>query len=146
MNIIRGTFRLSIVIALLVAGYYGITGYMAALESEQANWKLWNTLRCGERFLGQDMSRYVSPVRPEVFDIGSAGCSNERFWATFEEIREAAAQSKPPAVGSGFGEVLRFKLMDALGYAFGAFLLVNLVGFVVLGAHRVFRWVSAGYR
>jgi hypothetical protein len=75
MNIIRGTFRLSVVIALLVAGYFGITGYMAALEREQANWKLWNTLRCGERFLGQDMSRYRSPVRPEVFDIGSAGCS-----------------------------------------------------------------------
>ena len=70
MNIIRGTFRLSIVIALLVAVYYGITGYMAAMEREQANWKLWTTLRCGERFLGQDMSKYVSPVRPEVFDIG----------------------------------------------------------------------------
>jgi hypothetical protein len=146
MKIIRGTFRLSIVIALLVAGYYAITGYMAALEREQANWKLWNALRCGERFLGQDMRKYVSPVRPEVFDIGSAGCSNERFWATFEEIREAVAQSEPPAIGRGFGEVLQFKLTDALGYAFGAFLLVNLAGFVLLGARSLFRWVRAGYR
>jgi hypothetical protein len=33
--------------------------------------------------------------------------------------------------------------MDALGYAFGAFLLVNLVGFVLLGARGLFRWVRA---
>jgi len=70
MTIIRGTFRLSIVTALLVAIYYGITGYMAVMEREQANWKLWNTLRCGARFLDQDMSKYTSPVRPEVIDIG----------------------------------------------------------------------------
>jgi hypothetical protein len=146
MNIIRGTFRLSIVAALLVAVYYGITGYMSVTEREQANWKLWTTLRCGERFLGQDMSKYVSPVRPEVFDIGGAGCSNKQFWATFDEIREAVAQSEPPAFGGGFGEDLRFKLMDALAYAFAAFLLVNLVGFVVLGARGLFRWVRAGYR
>jgi hypothetical protein len=134
------------VIALLVAGYYSITGLHGGYGARTSDWKLWTTLRCGERFLGQDMSKYVSPVRPEVFDIGSAGCSNKQFWATFDEIREAAAQSEPPAIGRGFGEVLRFKLMDALGYAFGAFLLVNLVGFVVLGARSLFRWVRAGYR
>jgi hypothetical protein len=37
MKIVRGTFRLSIVIALLVAAYYGITGYMAAMRADDEN-------------------------------------------------------------------------------------------------------------
>src|SRR5262245_7640380 len=103
MNILRGTFRLYIVIALLVAAYYGLTGYMVARKSDQENRQLWTTLRCGERFLDRDMSAYRSPVRPEVFDIGKAGCSTSTSWATFQEIREAAAQSEPPEYWRGFG-------------------------------------------
>jgi hypothetical protein len=68
MNIARGTFRLSIVIALLVAAYYGISGYIEARNSEYENWKLWTTLRCGERFLDKDMSGYTDDGR--AFDIG----------------------------------------------------------------------------
>jgi len=145
MTIIRGTFRLSIVTALLVAIYYGITGYMAVMEREQANWKLWNTLRCGARFLDQDMSKYTSPVRPEVIDIGSAGCSNERFWATRDEIRDAVARSEPERITT-FAESFQYKLYNALFAALGAFVLVNLAGFVVVGARGLFRWVRAGYR
>jgi hypothetical protein len=59
VNIARGTFRLSIVIALVVAAYYGISGYKAAMDDEYEKQKLWTTLRCGERFLGQDMSSYA---------------------------------------------------------------------------------------
>jgi hypothetical protein len=146
VNIARGTFRLSIVIALLVAAYFGVTGYMTVMDAEQKNWRLWTTLRCGERFLDQDMSAYRSPVRPEVFDIGTAGCSNGRFWATFEEIREAVARPDPSVYGRGFGEVFRYEMYGALFSAFGAFVLVNLAGFVLLGARGLFRWVRAGYR
>jgi hypothetical protein len=146
MKIIRGTLRLSVVIALLVAAYYGISGYFAALDVEKANRKLWSTLQCGERFLGQDMTRFASPSRPEVIDIGKAGCSNSSFFATFDEIREAVARPDPPAEGRGFGDVFPFKLLDALFAALGAFLAVNLLGFLFLGARSLFRWVRAGYR
>jgi hypothetical protein len=117
---VGGTFRLSVMIALLVAAYYGITGYMAAMDVEQENRRLWTTLRCGERFLGQDMSRYAGPDpdRPEVIDIGRAGCSNGRFLATFYEIREALAHPDPPE--PGFGQVFQYKLLEALFAAFGA--------------------------
>jgi hypothetical protein len=59
MNIAEGTFRLSIVIAVLVAAYYGISDYMAAVNSNAEDMRIWTTLRCGERFLGQDMSSYT---------------------------------------------------------------------------------------
>jgi hypothetical protein len=145
MNIARGTFRLSIVIALLVAAYFGISGYMAALNSEQENRKHWMTLRCGERFLGRDMSSYSSPDRPEVIDIGRAGCSDTRFLATFAEIREALAHAEPPEWWRGFGEVFRSKFYEALFAALAAFVAVNLVGFLFLGARGVLRRVRAGY-
>jgi predicted PurR-regulated permease PerM len=144
MKIIRGTFRLSVVVALLVAVYYGISGYIAARNSEYENWKLWTTLRCGERFLDKDMSGYTNDGR--VFDIGRAGCSDTRFLATFEEIREALTQSEPPEVWRGFGEVFRFKLYEALFTALAAFVAVNLAGLLFLGACGLFRWVRSGYR
>jgi hypothetical protein len=90
------------------------------------------------------MSKYTSPVRPEVIDIGSAGCSNERFWATFEEIRDAVGRSEPERLR--FGEVFRYNMYEALFAALVAFVLVNLAGFVLLGARGLFRWERAGYR
>jgi hypothetical protein len=144
MNIGRGTFRLSIVIALLVAGYYAITGYMAALDAEQENRKLWNTLRCGERFLGQDMSAYTNAAG--LIDIGRAGCSDDRFLASFEEIRRAVARPDPPDDWRGFREVFRYNLYGMPFAALYAFVLVNLAGFVLWGARGLFRWVRAGYR
>jgi hypothetical protein len=78
VNIARGTFRLSIVIALVVAAYYGISGYKAAMDDEYEKQKLWTTLRCGERFLGQDMSSYASLGRvlinrPALSGFGQTG-------------------------------------------------------------------------
>ena len=59
MNVLRGTFRLSIVVALLVAAYFGITAHVAAkmllgeLET-LVHAALWRAL------LGQDMSAYTN--------------------------------------------------------------------------------------
>jgi hypothetical protein len=144
MNVLRGTFRLSIVVALVVAAYYGISAHVAAQNDAWEDLKFWTTLRCGERFLGQDMSSYASPVRPEVFDIGKAGCSYSSFWATFDEIREALASDHPRA--DRYSQVFWPKLYDALGYALVAFVAANLLGLLFLGTRSVLRWISAGYR
>jgi hypothetical protein len=48
--------------------------------------------------------------------------------------------------GRGFGEVFRNNLYWAFFAAVAAFVLVNLAGFVLLGARGLFRWVRAGYR
>jgi hypothetical protein len=142
MDIARGTFRLSIVIAVLVAVYYGISDFMTAVNSNAENMRIWTTLRCGERFLGQDMSSYTSPVRSDVIDIGKAGCSSSTFWATRDEIREAVAQTDPPVSPYTYSRVGLWALLPA-AYAFVA---VNLAGFLFLGARGLFRWVRAGYR
>jgi hypothetical protein len=112
MNVLRGTFRLSIVVALVVAACYGISAHIAAHDAAWEDRKHWSTLRCGERFLGQDMSKYTSPYRPEVIDIGKAGCSNSSYWATFDEIRMALASADPRAIdivrSSGPNCMMRF--------------------------------------
>ena len=92
----------------MVAAYYGISGYVAGMDAERENWRIWTTLRCGARFLGQDMSSYTNEAG--LIDIGRAGCSDGRFLAKFDEIREAAARPTPPEEWRGFGEVFQSKL------------------------------------
>jgi hypothetical protein len=100
MKVARGTFRLSIVIALLVAAYYAFAAHVAAVKSDAEDMKIWTTLRCGERFLSKDMSHYT---KDGLIDIGRAGCSSSSFLATFDEIRMMVARTDPPA--SRYGEV-----------------------------------------
>jgi hypothetical protein len=126
MNVLRGTFRLSIVVALVVAACYGISAHIAAHDAAWEDRKHWSTLRCGERFLGQDMSKYTSPYRPEVIDIGKAGCSNSSYWATFDEIRMALASADPPR--DRYSQVFWPKLYDAFFIPLGAFVVVNWSG------------------
>jgi hypothetical protein len=118
MNIIRGTFRLSIGVALLVVGYHAVTGYMEARKSEQEATRLWFTLRCGERFLGQDMRAYTNEYG--LIDIGKAGCEldGRRFLATFDEIRKAVASPDASEYGRNVGELFRVTLDIALAHAF----------------------------
>ena len=142
MSVLRGTFRLSVVLALLAAAYYGITAHVAAVDADRENWKHWSTLRCGERFLGQDMSAYTNQYG--LIDIGRAGCSNDRFLATFDEIRTALA-SDPPR--DRYSEVFWPQMYIELSLAFGwVFVIVNVLGLLFLGARGAFRWVWAGYR
>ena len=142
MSVLRGTFRLSLVVALLVAAYFGITAHVAAHDAASEEWKLWFTLRCGERFLGQDMRDYTNAAG--LIDIGKAGCSNDRFLATFDEIRTALASADPS--GDRYSQVFWPKLYGALFNALGAFVVVNLLGLLFLGTQIVARWISAGYR
>jgi hypothetical protein len=146
MKVIRGTFGFSVVIALLVGAYCVIWAYVAALDADRETWRIWGTLRCGERFLGHDMTRYASPVRSDVIDIGRAGCSNSTFWASYDEIRAAVARSEPPPEDLRFSEVLWFKSINALFFAVAAFIAVNLAGVLFLGIRGLFRWVRTGYQ
>jgi hypothetical protein len=142
MKVLRGTFRLSIVIAILVAAYYGIAAHLAAENAGYEDWKLWKTLRCGERFLDKDMSSYTNDG--VVFDIGRAGCSDTRFLATFNEIRMAIAQTDPS--DSRYAEVFWPKFYIGMSNALAFLVFVNLLGLVFLGARGTFRWVRAGFR
>ena len=142
MSVLRGTFRLSVVVALLVAAYYGITAHVAANDADRRTREIWSTLRCGKRFLDRDMSAYTNQYG--LIDIGRAGCSHDSFFATFDEIRTALTSTEPS--GARYSQVFWPKLYDAPLIALGAFLVVNFWGMLFLGTRSVFRWISAGYR
>jgi hypothetical protein len=64
VSVLRGTFRLSLVVALLVAAYFGITAHVAAQNDVWEDWKIWNTLRCGA-LLGSGHERLHERVRAD---------------------------------------------------------------------------------
>jgi hypothetical protein len=111
------------------------------LDAVQQDWEIWQTLRCGQKFLNKDMSEYTNQYG--LIDIGTAGCSQSRFLATFDEIRNALASDHPR---DRYSQVFWPKLYDALAYALVAFVVVNLLGLLFLAARGALRWVWAGYR
>ena len=142
MNIARGTFRLSIIVAVTVTLYFGIAAHVEAFKAESESRRIWTTLQCGKPFLDRDMSRYTNEYGN--IDIGRAGCSSSSFFATFDEIRMALSSVDPPDADE-YWRLFRIKGTDALIYGVFAFLLVNVGAFLFLGARKIFRWIAAGY-
>jgi hypothetical protein len=143
MSVLRGTFRLSVALAIVALLGSVVYAHFTALDAEQENAKIWRTLQCGQKFLDQDVSRFTNEYG--LIDIGKAGCDWEgnRFLATFDEIRKAVAGPRPESrYGEDFQRMLSILMLPILGF----FLLVNLLGLVFLGARGTFRWVRAGYR
>lgn len=101
MSIIRGMFRISIVVAILLGIVGAIAVHIAtireqdrALNSWKEDTRIWNALRCGGQFLGKDMTAFTNQYGN--IDIGRAGCSTASFIANFDEIREALNAPAPP--------------------------------------------------
>jgi hypothetical protein len=143
MKVLRGTFRLSIALAIVALLGSVVYAHFKALDAEYEDAKIWHTLQCGERFLDRDMSRFTNEA--ELIDIGKAGCDLEgkRFLATFDEIRKAVARPVPE---SPYGEVF-WRMVNVMVFRVVAlFVVVNLLGLVFLAARDTLRWVRAGYR
>jgi NADH:ubiquinone oxidoreductase subunit 3 (subunit A) len=143
MSVLRGSFRLSVVIALVALLCSAVYAHFTALDAEQQAAESWRTLRCGQMFLNRDMGDYTNQYG--LIDIGTAGCSYKgRFLATPDEIR-AAVSSPPPEskYGEAFQQMLSVLILRAV---LGVFLLVNLLGLLFLAARGALRWVRAGYR
>jgi hypothetical protein len=101
MNIVRGTLRISIVVAVLVAIICSVVSLFDANKERLRLYNDWReetqllkVLRCGGQFLGKDMTAYTNEFG--LIDIGHAGCSDGRFLATFDEIRNAVNEPAPP--------------------------------------------------
>jgi len=138
MRIIKGTFRLSIVIAVLAGIYAFVTAHMQAMEADQRNYELWLVLRCGEKFLNRDMSAYTNEFGN--IDIGKAGCANRQFFARFDEIKEALAQARPKSIYRDYVSATPIIVQMIF-----AFFVVNLLGLLVWISVRVFKWVRNGF-
>jgi hypothetical protein len=141
MAILRGTFRLSIVVALLTAVYVAYQDWMVSIERNNEDHEILRTLRCGSRMSDDALRLTVNEFG--LIDLGKTGCANKRFLASFEEIRKTRdgtmEQPKAPTISTTL----------VANYAIQSFIVVivvNLLGLGFLGARAVFRWVVNGFR
>lgn len=151
MNIVRGILRISIVTAVLVAIGGAVASHFDVLKEQgrltkdwQEDTRLWKALRCGGQFLGKDMTAYTNEFG--LMDIGRAGCSDNRFLATFDEIRKALnepAQAKPER---SYWEIYFPHIGIWLILALTAFCVVNLLGLLFLTVRSTARWIKAGFQ
>lgn len=81
-----------------------------------------------------------------VIDIGRTGCSNGRFLATFDEIRDALKRPVPLKPEADYLEIYLPHLGLWLLLAFVAFCAVNLLGLLFIGIRSTASWITAGFR
>ena len=103
--------------------------------------EMWRVLRCSEKFLGRDMSRFTNAYG--LIDVGKAGCASTQFLATFDEIKDASMQPEPSTFDS---KAFWKAFLNSIPMAVGVFLLVNALGLLYLAVRGVGRWVLAGFR
>ena len=142
MNVLRGTFRLSILVGVAALIYYLVEASQAAGQQAHRDWELWYTQRCGRILLGKDVTPYQNEYGN--IDLGRVGCSTRQFYSNIGEIEEALKQHDP--YDATWRRVWRARVEIAAIYGVLFFVLTNLLGFGFLGARRTYRWVSAGYR
>jgi hypothetical protein len=141
MNILRGSFRLSLVITAAVFLYGVWTAFLKADEAARTTYELWTTLRCGERLLKQDLSAHMNEYGN--FDLGKLGCAHRTFWANKTEIETALNQTDPSRARRS--EELNWQLQLVGGSTLATFVGVNLLGVLALGLLQVARWVRNGF-
>jgi hypothetical protein len=142
-NIMRGTFRLSLAVAVLAA-VYGIYEQWAAFsEAKASSWKMTTTLECGARKSEDTLKPAVNQYG--LIDLGKVGCADEQFLASFDELRQA----RDGVTRSDWMET-KFNVRHAAEYAFAyallALLVVNLLGLAFVALRAVFGWIATGYR
>ncbi len=143
--------RVSVVAALLVAIAGVVTAHFEVIKKQdriRESWnedtRIWKGLRCGGQFLGKDMREYTNEFG--VIDIGRAGCSNGRFLATFDEIRDAINRPAPVKPDSDYLAIYLPHLGIWPVLAFIAFCVVNLLGLLAIGVRSTANWIKAGFR
>ena len=142
MRVLRGTLRLSVVIAILALGYGVIAAHMAAHEDAAKGRRLWSVLTCAKRFLDRDMAPFTNEYGN--IDIGKAGCASEQFLATKYEIRDALTQTDP--YDERYWPKLQQKLQENTLSAVLIFILINLAAVLFIAIRRVGHWIWQGYR
>jgi hypothetical protein len=139
---LRGIFRLSVVLTGMFAiyGFYG--ALTKAAESSTNERRIWTAMRCGEKFLNQDMSQYTNAIGN--IDIGRAGCSTDQFWTNFDEIRET--RGKPDNSDKAYKESLLREIQGFMINGVFLFIMINVAGLMVLGSWKILNWVLSGFK
>lgn len=136
---LRIVLRLSIVVAIASASvtlYRGYDDWKSAQESYERTVGIMNcAIRLSSKQLASKKNEFgLMDVAP-VCGVGSDG---KTFWVSEQELEDhrndkymEALDFRPPA----------FDVMRVSTMFFIAFVVVNLIGILLLAAHRTFRWV-----
>jgi hypothetical protein len=141
--ILKGTFRLSIVGALVAGADTAYEEWQANVQTYNDTLQMVSTYECGGRQSDDTLRAALDGTR---IDLSKVGCSNQRlFLASYNEILRARE-----------GTLRRDKLSDiptfrmnvegaaAIANAVHWFVLVNLLGVVLVCGRTVVRWVLRG--
>jgi hypothetical protein len=142
-SILKGTFRLSIVAAILAALYCLYVRLDAWGKEREAGYQMLVALECGAQLPEARLKTAVNAYGN--IDLGKVGCADRSFIASFDEIeRTKSGAMKRELTGKDFQ--FGYAAEYIAGYAFIAFVLINLAGLAVGAARGVMRWIVAGYR
>lgn len=140
MNIIRGMFRLSIVVALAAAAFSMLQTYNHFVRDQAVHTAMVLTLKCGARL---DRSLLLDAQNEfGNIDLGKLGCSDKQFFASVQEIDDAW-NGKLDDYGRTVYRPLN--LEDAAMLATIAFVLTNLLGLFALLCQGILRWLVRGF-
>ncbi len=142
MNILKGTFRLSIVATIIAGGWNAYSRYEQHIAAYVKQSELVRTLKCGARV---DAERLKSTVNQfGLYDLSKVGCSFDRFLANDKELAEAASGTMDDMANNVYPPM--FDLQDDLIFAGFVFVVVNLLGLAAVGLRAVWLWVIGGFR
>jgi hypothetical protein len=140
-----------VIIAVCILLYGVFTAHTTTLDAQNRNrqsWeedtRIWNALRCAGQFLGKDMTAFTNQYGN--IDIGRAGCASKSFLANFEEVREALRSPPPQPRPFSYWESFLELAAIWLFFAVIALLGVNALGFALIGALAIVRWVLKGFQ
>jgi hypothetical protein len=140
MNIFRGTFRISVVVALLSGAYVMFDSYRQQSDSRMEQLKIESVLTCGAMI----ESARLESVKNEfgLFDIGKLGCSDKQFWASQKELSDAK-NGNLDTYWTDSGPSLDYLRIATLSLL--AFVLTNFAGLAFWVVQRIFKWVMSGF-
>src|SRR5215213_9809871 len=142
-DIMRGTFRLSIVAAALATAYGLYERYNGFSEYKNDSLKMMVTLECGARLSEERLKTAVNEVG--LIDLSKVGCHSKPFSASFDELRRAR-----DGVFRREWEAMKYDVRYAweyaLEYALAALIAINLLGLALIAVRASVGWIAKGYR
>jgi hypothetical protein len=142
-TIMRGTFRLSVAVAVLAAVYGCYEQWAAFTEAEKSSWTRMMTLECGAKLSEETLKPAANQYG--LIDLGKVGCADRQFWASSDEL----LQARKGVMRSEWMKMefsVRHAVVYSLAYAVLSFLVVNLLGLALIALRSVFGWIATGYK
>jgi hypothetical protein len=147
-DIIRGTFRLSLVVAVGAVAYSAYSTFDVYKEALRKNAEttvsLQLPLECAARLLKEQLKAAENDFG--LVDLTKLGCAQEPFLAKYEELNAAREGKLRQQIAEWQWQPPRVRPEELVLVALSSLVVVNLLGFALVGVWSVFRWVTRGFR